>query len=211
MPYKTEKIGIYQIKNLIDGKLYIGGSVSIKRRFSLHKHLLNHNKHFNQSLQASWNTCGNNNFEFSVIIECEKDKLDFNESHFIAINKSNNSEFGFNKRIDCKTNAGNKLSPETKKKISEYQINHKRPNQKKISEKICKPVFQIGLDLKIVNEFDSIKQAAEFTGFSSSSISTCTTRKIKSHPRNQYYWCFKSEYSTFTKPSYKCKSRYKKK
>lgn len=52
------KTGVYQIRNLLNGKLYVG-SVSHKKgfadRWSKHRTTLRHKKHFNQHLQCAWN------------------------------------------------------------------------------------------------------------------------------------------------------------
>ena len=48
-------IGIYKIENKVNGKVYIGQSVNIKKRWKQHKYELNSNNHVNKHLQASWN------------------------------------------------------------------------------------------------------------------------------------------------------------
>jgi group I intron endonuclease len=59
--------GIYIIQNLVNGKVYIGSSSNIRRRFSQHKSTLRHNTHKNRHLQNAWNKYGEENFEFIVI------------------------------------------------------------------------------------------------------------------------------------------------
>lgn len=59
--------GIYQICNRINGKIYIGSAVNIKKRWHLHLHRLRNNIHHNSHLQNAWNKYGEENFEFEVI------------------------------------------------------------------------------------------------------------------------------------------------
>lgn len=61
--------GIYKIVNLKNGKFYLGSSKNIKRRWSIHKSSLKHNKHHCTYLQRSWNKHGGQNFTFEVIKE----------------------------------------------------------------------------------------------------------------------------------------------
>lgn len=60
-------LGIYQIKNTVNGKSYIGSSVDIKRRKKEHKGRLRNNSHENQHLQGAWNKYGEDAFEFSIV------------------------------------------------------------------------------------------------------------------------------------------------
>lgn len=79
-----EKIcGIYMIKNLVNGKIYIGKSFDIKKRWSNHKYELNKGIHVNNHLQSAWNKYGENCFEFSIIEECNKDDLSNKEIYWI--------------------------------------------------------------------------------------------------------------------------------
>lgn len=90
----TPSTGIYQIRNLVNGKIYIGSAVNINSRWRTHKANLNLNKHKSKHLQASWNKYGINTFIFKVLEYCEREKLS-----------------------ECQK--GKKLSEETKLKISE--------------------------------------------------------------------------------------------
>jgi group I intron endonuclease len=78
--------GIYQIRNLINGKLYIGSSANIKNRWSRHKSDLSHNRHRNPKLQNAWNKYGKDNFVFEVIIKCPEEFLLLNEQIYITAN-----------------------------------------------------------------------------------------------------------------------------
>lgn len=60
--------GIYQIKNTINNKIYIGSSITVEIRLKTHKKQLRNNYHFNNYLQREVNKYGLENFEFSVLL-----------------------------------------------------------------------------------------------------------------------------------------------
>ena len=63
--------GIYCIRNLFDGKEYVGSAArSFKKRWQLHIHHLKRHIHDNWLLQAAWDACGESAFEFNVVEEC---------------------------------------------------------------------------------------------------------------------------------------------
>lgn len=109
--------GIYKIKNLLNGKVYIGQSVNISARFSQHKY--DTKKDFNYPLHNAIRKYGIENFEFNVIEHVhDTSKLDEIEQYWIKYYKSNNKEYGYNLRIDGVSNRGLKRSDEAKRKIS---------------------------------------------------------------------------------------------
>lgn len=73
-------IGIYKITNKINGKIYIGQSVHIERRFSEHK-VSSHNP--KSLIHKALNEYGIENFDFSIIDECEENQLDEKEIFYI--------------------------------------------------------------------------------------------------------------------------------
>lgn len=112
--------GIYQIKNLVNGKIYIGSSVKIKDRWSQHISQLSKNKHHSKHLQSSWNKYGQSNFEFSIIeiindlniiLEREQFYLDFYQSY--------DSKYGYNNSTKAGSCLGVKHNEEFGKIISE--------------------------------------------------------------------------------------------
>lgn len=102
-------IGIYQIKNKLNGKIYIGSSINVNQRLNEHKNNLRHNKHPNKHLQSSWNYYKEENFEFSIIEECNKEMLLKREQFYIDTNKSFEREKGYNNRKKAENNLGIKL------------------------------------------------------------------------------------------------------
>lgn len=64
--------GIYEIKNIVNGKLYVGSTAKtgFLKRWDKHKQDLNLKKHHSIVLQRAWNKYGNQNFNFKIIENC---------------------------------------------------------------------------------------------------------------------------------------------
>lgn len=77
------KCGIYQIKNQINNKIYIGSSKNIENRWKQHIKSLNKEKHYNKYLQRAWNKYNYNNFEFIILEECLESELFIKEKIWI--------------------------------------------------------------------------------------------------------------------------------
>lgn len=103
---KRQKLcGIYKIENMINGKIYIGQSVDIYKRWADHISSLNKQTHINRHLQNAWNKYGNENFKFEIIKLCAKEKLNIEEMRSI---KAYNSfgENGYNLTLGGEGNRG---------------------------------------------------------------------------------------------------------
>lgn len=77
--------GIYTITHIQSGKVYVGSSVNIARRWKQHKSDLNLGRHKSPKLQAAWSKYGADGFRFDVVelvsdggrlIECEQAWID---------------------------------------------------------------------------------------------------------------------------------------
>lgn len=80
--------GIYEIKNIINNKIYIGSAINLEKRKKEHFYDLRKNKHHNRYLQRSFNKYGENSFKFEVIEYIENvDLLIAQEQHYIDKNK----------------------------------------------------------------------------------------------------------------------------
>jgi len=75
--------GIYQIRNLIDNKIYVGSAVDFNNRKK--RHLLNLRKQTHHSilLQRAYNKYGSENFVFEVLKECEREFLYTEEQKYL--------------------------------------------------------------------------------------------------------------------------------
>jgi DNA-binding Xre family transcriptional regulator len=100
---------IYQIRNLKNGRLYIGSSKDIEHRFRVHKHDLKHNKHHAYKLQQDWNIYGENSFVFEIVEEINN-QIDLKNQEQFWIDKFNTYTDGYNtynrefKKINSKNN-----------------------------------------------------------------------------------------------------------
>lgn len=63
----TEQSGIYSIKHIATGRVYVGSASNISKRWSRHRKDLRSNQHSNKHLQAAWNKYGETAFVFEVI------------------------------------------------------------------------------------------------------------------------------------------------
>lgn len=76
-------IGIYKYQNKLNGKIYIGQSTDIERRYQ--QHLWDAEKRPEQStgIDLAINKYGINNFTFEIIEQCNSDQLDERERFWI--------------------------------------------------------------------------------------------------------------------------------
>ena len=133
--------GIYKITCVPTGKVYIGQSNNIYKRWTDHRLELRKNQHINNYLQRAWNKYGEAQFEFEIIKKCNIDEMDKWEQYYIAILNSNNLNYGFN--LDSGGSFNKTHSKSTIEKIV-------TANQKKI--------YQFSPDFKLINSYKSLKK-----------------------------------------------------
>lgn len=89
-------IGIYKIENLLNGKVYIGQSVNIEKRWQDHKNRAkSHTASY--TITNAMNKYGIDNFSFEVIEQCPIEELDSKEQYWIAYYDSYKN--GYNETI----------------------------------------------------------------------------------------------------------------
>ena len=113
---------IYLIKNLINGKVYIGETGNPKRRFSDHIKLANSEGHFakkkKQAIHKAIAKYGKDNFKFEIIDQFATEKEAFDaEIKYIKEYKSKNRNFGYNL-----TYGGDGTLISANKKLSNKQV-----------------------------------------------------------------------------------------
>ena len=75
-PNVDTNCGIYRIKNMRNGKCYVGSSVNLQERKSEHFRLLKNKSHDNARLQNAWNKEEDKSiFDFQIFIYCKADDL----------------------------------------------------------------------------------------------------------------------------------------
>jgi len=103
----SDSPGVYLIRNIKNGKVYVGQTNNLKLRKRNHFSDLKANIHHNKHLQSAWNKYGERNFEFEVLEECSLDRLDEVEIYWIKYYESYNRRFGYNFEL------GGNNSPQT--------------------------------------------------------------------------------------------------
>jgi group I intron endonuclease len=132
--------GIYQIRNLINNKRYIGSTVNIDKRWYEHKKSLRKNIHVNEYLQNAWNKYGEDNFDFDILEQVENKVLLLErEQYWMDYYKSYKRNIGYNICSICGNVLGCRwnLREETKIKLSEMRKGRKlsEESKKRIGEK----------------------------------------------------------------------------
>ena len=166
--------GIYKITCLGNGKYYIGSASNFCTRWSMHLHDLRKNKHHSDYMQNSYNKYDEDSFQFdileyvkdvSLLIEREQHWID----KLIPYNRSN----GFNTLRYAGNSLGNKLSEETKDKLSKA---------------LGKEINQYTLDGKLIATFQSANQASKLTKSPPSAVNR-VANGIKLKERN-FVWLY---------------------
>jgi len=122
MAYAIISSGVYQIKNLANGKVYIGSSVNIKARWANHRSSLRKDKHHSAALQRAWNKYGKDGFEFSILeIVDDRAMLFERENFYVTKFKSADGRNGYNTLVKAGSAAGYRHTAEAKRKMSDGQ------------------------------------------------------------------------------------------
>ncbi|MEY2818602.1 MAG: hypothetical protein RL275_2065 [Chloroflexota bacterium] len=76
---RVKPAGIYQVKNMANGKMLLGSSLNLEGPLNRHKFMLKIGSHTNKTLQADWNELVQNTFVFEVLEEVKmKEDPNFN-------------------------------------------------------------------------------------------------------------------------------------
>lgn len=64
-------MGVFQIRNLKNDKVFVGSSLNLDGIFNRHRFALNAGSHQSKELQKDWNELGAENFAFEILEELE--------------------------------------------------------------------------------------------------------------------------------------------
>ena len=170
---------VYQIRNILNNKSYIGSTIIFKKRILSHYALLQNNSHHSIKLQRSWNKYGEKFFLFSIIEE-NIDNNDLINREQFYINLFNSSINGFNILPNAGSTLGNSWSERAKENYS----------RRKKELLLGKRVIKFNLNGEKINEYPSLKHAAKSLGLNrDSNIGQCCRKKKKTV--GGFIWEFK--------------------
>lgn len=157
--------GIYSILCIPTGKMYIGSTDAMYKRFYRHRWELVRKEHHCEKLQYAWNKHGEANFIFKVIEECDKNIRLEREQYWIEYYES--YKHGFNCNPKAQNCEGRVVSNKTRIKISEKlkgrKISYVRApghyDNCNVGKK--KRIYQYSLSGEFIAEYDTVKAASQ--------------------------------------------------
>lgn len=155
-----KKSGIYCIVNTDNQKKYVGSSKNLYQRLQKHRAYLRKNMHENQKLQNSWNKHGEDKFQYFILEFCPVEKLISREQFYIDTIKP---WYNITLKVERL-----EMSEESRVKMSKSRKEGFIKGTVKLYQE--KPIFQYSLEGHYIQGFKSIKEAAEKTGVTRSSI-----------------------------------------
>ena len=64
---RVKPSGVFQVKNIANGKVLLGSSLNLEGPLNKHRFMLNINGHPNKELQQDWNELGPDQFSFEIL------------------------------------------------------------------------------------------------------------------------------------------------
>jgi len=160
--------GIYEIKNIITGDVYIGSSKDMAARWRRHKRDLRAGKHHSRYLNRAWAKYGEDAFKFTVLDFVSIERLHSEEMWYFLYNFPT-----YNMSFETDRPLNTSATPETKAKISAAirRLGIKppestwKPRQKSVSA-------YDKLSGELVATFDSLASACRWAGRDHTYVST---------------------------------------
>ncbi len=106
--------GIYQIRNLQNGHLYVGSAADLSKRKYDHFYKLERGNHTNAHLQAAYYRYGSDSFVFEILEHCDKASLVGREQDYI-----NSLNPAYNIRLIAHSNLGLRHTDDARRKIGD--------------------------------------------------------------------------------------------
>lgn len=69
---KQFRIGVFQIRNTVNGKIFVGSSVNLDAIWNRHRSELKLGGHRNEQLQKEWKEFGEDNFKYEILSEIDE-------------------------------------------------------------------------------------------------------------------------------------------
>lgn len=155
--------GIYKITNIINGKVYVGQAVDIKRRWQEHCSHSFSPTHisYNHTIHRAIRKYGIENFTFEVLEECAETLLNEKEIYWIA--KLNSKQNGYNM-----TDGGDSTANNWDRRVEQYSLKG-----------------------EYIATYSAIRLAARSTGIDHAAIGRCCNNKV--NHAGGYLWVYEGE------------------
>jgi group I intron endonuclease len=172
--------GVYQIRNLVNDKRYIGSSSNkrgIRQRWIIHRHHLEHNRHHSPHLQRAWNKYGADLFVFEILLYCDPENclmyeqiaLDCLKPEYNVCRVASSrlgTKISEETRIKCRlANTGRRASSRTRQKMSIAKQGIKNSNAKldERDVRVIKRALRIGIQQKkIASRFQVTERTVRY-------------------------------------------------
>ncbi|MBF0541152.1 MAG: GIY-YIG nuclease family protein [Nitrospirae bacterium] len=70
------KMGVFQIRNTINGKIFVGSSTNLDAIWNRSRTQLDFGSHVNSNLQKDWKEFGEVNFKFEILSEIKQKEME---------------------------------------------------------------------------------------------------------------------------------------
>ena len=97
-PIPPAASGVYQIRCVPTGKIYVGSAVNLRKRWDQHRRSLRRGEHGNYRLQSAWDDFGEVNFAFEILEFVPVSNLLQVEQEWIDSTACIDRDIGFNIR-----------------------------------------------------------------------------------------------------------------
>lgn len=183
---ETPILGIYSVTNKINGKIYIGQSIDIERRWQQHKY-----SNGNIILRNAIKKYGIDNFEFKILEKItpnNKSKIEITEEltkleqKWFDIEEPFLKENGYNIQKTSKPNLTPNRDKHFGSKISKIKIDNNHTG---------KNIIQYDLNGLKIKEWRSAADVERKLGYNAENISASCLRKTKTS--NNFIWRFKND------------------
>lgn len=176
---------IYYIKNKTTGKIYIGQTTTkVAYRWRGHIRELERNSHKNSYLQRSWNKYGKNDFEFSILCECQSlEELNRKEIEYISKYNSTAENDGYNLTEGGKNGLHLQVTKNlmSKKRSGIFWSDERKENRSKTWKRKRKyPIYLKNSD-GIIHEINYFKQFCRANQLDAAAICRVLNKKVSAH------------------------------
>ena len=161
------EVTIYRIKNIVNGRVYIGSSITPEYRKQTHLKALKAGKHYNKLMQRDYTNQNGEGFRYSTIDTCTEEDRNIVELMHINENSSFISSGGYNIGIPSQ-NSGS-VSSTVELGYIPYFVNEKYTSGTNLTYSYLLEMYKIHQEKGVVL-YLKIKEIEEGTGLSTATV-----------------------------------------